>query len=123
MSSYELLELFGARIDDDATTMTRTIHIDFAPEDGAVARAMRGGEATELTQVCRQTANEMAVLRAGYVPNADASQYGSHFFLPLAKRQEIEAEHEAARAERERMRDEVPEGGGMAAMWQQKEVS
>lgn len=123
MSSYEMLELFGARVVDDAATMVRTVHVDFAPEDGAVAKAMRGGEATELVQVSRQTANEMAVLRAAYVPNADASEYGSHFFLPLAKRQEFEAEHEQKRAERERIRDEGTEDGSMAAMWHQKEVS
>lgn len=123
MSSYELLELFGARVVDDTGTMIRTIHVDFAPEDGALAKAMRGGEGTELVQAMRQSANEMAVLRAAFVPNADASQYGSRFFLPLSLRQGFEAEREELRAEQKRMRDEDPEDGGMSAMWTQKEVN
>lgn len=119
MSSYKLLEMFGARIVDDPSAKVRTIHMDFAPEDGAVAKAMRDGESTEMTQAVRQIANEAAVLRAAYVPNADGSQYGSGFFLPPAIARQNQAERERMRAERERMQDDEP--GGMSAMWTQRE--
>lgn len=119
MSSYKLLELFGARIVDDPAAKARTIHMDFAPENGAVAKAMRDGEGTELVQATRQIANETAVLRAAYVPNADASQYGSGFFLPPAIARQNRAERERAQAERQRIHDDEP--GGMAAMWTQRE--
>lgn len=119
MSSYKLLEMFGARIVDDPAAKARIIHMDFAPEDGAVAKAMRDGEGTELVQATRQIANETAVLRAAYVPNADASQYGSGFFLPLAIARQNRAERERVQAERERIHDDEP--GGMAAMWTQRE--
>lgn len=121
MSSYKLLELFGAQVIEDPKTMTRTIRVDFAPEDGALARAMRGGEGSELVQATKQVANEAAVIRAAFVPNADASQYGSRFFLPFALRQEYEADREHFRAEQRRIDSELPEDGGMAAMWHQRE--
>lgn len=119
MSSYKLLEMFGARIVENPETRVRTIHMDFAPEDGAVAKAMRDGEGTELVQATRQIANEAAVLRAAYVPNADASQYGSGFFLPPAIARQNQAERERVQAERKRIQDDEP--GGMAAMWTQRE--
>lgn len=120
MSSYKLLEMFGARIVDNPATKVRTIHMDFAPEDGAVAKAMRDGEGTEMTQAVRQIANEAAVLRAAYVPNADASQYGSGFFLPQAIARQHQAERERMRAEREPVQDDEP-GDDMSAMWTQRE--
>lgn len=119
MSSYKLLEMFGARIVENPETRVRTIHMDFAPEDGAVAKAMRDGESTELVQATRQIANEAAVIRAAYVPNADASQYGSGFFLPPAIARQNRAERERMQAERQRIQDDEP--GGMSAMWTQRE--
>lgn len=119
MSSYKLLEMFGARIVENPETRVRTIHMDFAPEDGAVAKAMRDGESTELVQATRQIANEAAVIRAAYVPNADASQYGSGFFLPPAIARQNKVEQERIRAERERIQSEP--GSGMSAMWTQRE--
>ncbi|TDK85487.1 hypothetical protein EUA02_29975 [Mycobacterium paragordonae] len=119
MSSYKLLELFGARIVDNPAKKVRTIHMDFAPEDGAVAKAMRDGEGSEMEQAVRQIANEAAVIRAAYVPNADASQYGSGFFLPPAIARRNRAEHERVQAEREAIQDDEP--GGMSAMWTQRE--
>lgn len=119
MSSYKLLELFGARVVDNPAKKVRTIHMDFAPDNGAVAKAMRDGEGSELEQAVRQIANEAAVLRAAYVPNADASQYGSGFFLPPAIARQNRAERERVQAEREAIQDDEP--GGMSAMWTQRE--
>ena len=119
MSSYKLLELFGARVVDNPAKRVRTIHMDFAPDNGAVAKAMRDGEGSELEQAVRQIANEAAVLRAAYVPNADASQYGSGFFLPPAIARQNRAERERVQAEREAIQDDEP--GGMSAMWTQQE--
>lgn len=119
MSSYKLLELFGARVVDNPAKKVRTIHMDFAPDNGAVAKAMRDGEGSELEQAVRQIANETAVLRAAYVPNADASQYGSGFFLPPAIARQNKVEQERIRAERERIQSEP--GSGMSAMWTQRE--
>lgn len=112
MSSYKLLEMFGARI------VNNTVYMDFAPEDGAVAKAMRDGEGSELVQATRQIANEAAVLRAAYVPNADASQYGSGFFLPPAIARQNRTERERVQAERTAIQDDEP--GGMSAMWTQR---
>ena len=123
MSSHELLELFGARVVEDAETRTRTVFVDFPPENGAVAKVLRGGERSELEQMVAQTANELAVLRAAYVPNAQADQYDSRFFLTAARRREYHAEREQLRAEREQARDGDFDDDSMAAMWHQKEVS
>lgn len=118
MRSHELLEFFGVRFADDPETRIRTVHVDFPPEDGAVAAAVRHGERTELRQMVAQVANEVAVIRAAYVPNADASEYDSQFFLTEAKCRERRSEHgRAARPGQE------SDGDSMAAMWHQKEVS
>lgn len=118
MSSYELLELFGVTIDDsvwvkgdqfDADTpivtnvgwltveivadeKARTIRVDFPPEDGAVATAMRGGERPEWKQMLAQTANELAVLRATYAPGAAADQYDARLFFTQQRQRQHEAE-------------------------------
>src|SRR5262245_35368973 len=65
MSSFELLELFGASVVDDLKAKTRTIRIEFAPEDGEIANALRGGDRPEWQQMLAQAANEIQVLRAG----------------------------------------------------------
>jgi hypothetical protein len=68
MCSYELLEL-----------------CDFMPGDGAFKTARRGGDPCERDEAILQTANEVAVLRAGMVPGADSDDYGSHLFIPASK--------------------------------------
>jgi hypothetical protein len=55
MCSYELLEL-----------------CDFMPDDGAFKTALRDGALCERDEAILQTANEVAVLRAGMVPGADS---------------------------------------------------
>ncbi len=116
MSSYELLELFGVSIIDDPEAKVRTIRVDFAPEDGALAAALRGGELPEWQQMVRQAANTLAVLRAAQVPGAAADEYGERLFFPLAKLAEIDAEEERRRAEEQRMRESGADDS-MSAMW------
>lgn len=124
MSSYELLELFGAAIVDDPAAKTRTIRFDFPPEDGAVAGELRGGERPEWKRMLAQIANETAVLRAAQVQGADADEYGSQLFLPMWREREFAADGERLTKERERLRSEGPDDDwGMASMWIQKEVS
>jgi hypothetical protein len=91
MSSYELLELFGVTVTDDPEAETRTLTIDFAPEDGAVSGVMRDGERPEWKQAINQIANISALFRSAKFPNAEHEQYGERMFLPAAKiRQFIE---------------------------------
>lgn len=66
MSSFELLELFGVRFEDDAENRVRTIYADHAPELGAVARAMRNGHWSEMELIIAETFNELARLRSSY---------------------------------------------------------
>ena len=66
MSSFELLELFGVSVEDDPKTRTRTFRVDFAPEDGALAKAMRGGQWSQAELVRAETFNEIARLRASF---------------------------------------------------------
>lgn len=122
MSSFELLELFGVDILDDPDTKTRTIRVDFPPEDGALAEALRGGERPEWKQAIAQAANELAVIRVVQAPDAQADEYGSRLFLPPHRQRELMEEDERLRAEQIRL----TAGGfddGMASMWTQKEVS
>ena len=118
MSSYELLELFGISIEEDAEEMVRTIRVDFAPEDGALAAALRGGELPEWQQMVRQSANTLAVLRAAQVPGAHADEYGERLFFPLAKLVEIDEEEQRRQAEERRMRESGADDS-MASMWTQ----
>lgn len=124
MSSFELLELFGVSIIDDSDTKTVTIRVDFAPDDGALASALRGGDRPEWQQMAAQSANELAVLRAAYVPDAQSSEYGSRLFFPIPKMREFAAENDRMLAEQQRLRDEgLDDVAGMAAMWTAKEVN
>jgi hypothetical protein len=116
MSSYELLELFGITITDDADEQVRTIAVNFAPEDGALATALRGGEIPEWQQMLRQSTNTLAVLRAAQVPGAQADEYGERLFFPLAQIAEINAEEQRRRAEETRMRESGVDVA-MSAMW------
>ena len=118
MSSYELLELFGVSVIDDPATETRTIRVDFAPDNGALAAALRGGELPEWQQMVRQSANTLAVLRAAQVPGAAADEYGERLFFPLSKLLEIEDEEQRRRDEEQRMR-ETGADASMSAMWTQ----
>lgn len=118
MSSYELLELFGVTVAEDPDTKTRTIRVDFAPDDGALATELRGGELPEWQQMVRQSANTLAVLRAAQVPGAAADEYGERLFFPLSKLLEIEDEEQRRAAEEKRLR-EAGVDDEMAAMWSQ----
>lgn len=118
MSSYELLELFGVSIVDDPVAKVRTIRVDFAPDDGALAAALRGGELPEWQQMVRQSANTLAVLRAAQVPDAQADEYGERLFFPLDKIAEIDAEEQRRQAEEKRMRESGADDS-MSAMWTQ----
>lgn len=83
MSSYELLEL-----------------LEFMPEEGALAKAIRGGERPDWQQMLAQIANETAVLRASQVQGVDSSDYGSRLWLSLAKiREQIEQIEESEEAQ------------------------
>jgi hypothetical protein len=116
LSSFELLELFGISIVSDPKAKVRTIRVDFAPEDGALAKELRGGELPEWQQMVRQSANTLAVLRAAQVPNAQADEYGERLFFPLDKLAEIDAEEDRRRAEETRMRESGVDDS-MSAMW------
>lgn len=117
MSSYELMELFGAVIRDDAEAKVRTIRLDFAPEDGAVADTLRDGDRPEWKQMLAQVANETAVLRAGQLPAADAEEYGSQLFLPMDRIREIvDEQDELARAA-----DQPDPSDGLFLLWHQSE--
>jgi hypothetical protein len=123
MSSYELIELFGASVTDDPETETRTIRIDFAPEDGAVADALRGGERPEWKQAVVQTASISALFRSAKFPDADTSEYGEQLFLSIDRIREIEAEQHAREVERRRnQQSDIPEPGGLYSLWQAEEV-
>lgn len=143
MSSFELLELFGVSIDDsvtldgktfdadtpivtsagwstaavlEAADKTRTIRVDFAPEDGALADALRDGERPEWKRMLAQTANETAVLRAGQVKGAD--DYGSQIF-PMWREPGVDGD-QASDYDRAGYDDDTT--GGLSALWQEKEV-
>lgn len=66
MSSFELLELFGVRFEDDLETRTRSIFVEFAPDEGALAKALRNGGWSEDQQIRAETFNEIARLRASF---------------------------------------------------------
>lgn len=126
LSSYELLELFGVSIEDDPELEVRTIRVDFAPEDGAIADAMRGGERPEWKRMLAQTANETAVLRAAYVPDADADEYASQLFLPAARLREMAEEQHRHEDEVRRLHAEDvtdDDSGSLYSLWQQQEVN
>ena len=119
MSSFELLELFGVTVTENAADKTVTMRVDFAPDEGALAMALRHGERPEWQQMAAQSANELAVLRAAYVPDAQADEYSSRLFFPASKLREFAAQDE----ELQRIRRQIDAGDdGMAAMWTQQEV-
>jgi hypothetical protein len=72
MSSYELLEL-----------------LEFMPERGAFKTAARGGEYSQEEKVWVQIANELAVIRAGFMPKVKGEEYGSQLHYSPLKLQEM----------------------------------
>lgn len=145
MSSYELLELFGAGVDESVTLCgsqfdadtpivtsagmatvailtderTRTIRVDFPPEEGAVAMALRGDERPEWKQMLAQTANSLAILRVVQAPEADTDSYGERLFLPVERQRELADEHEAMHNQQQQLRGS---DDGLGSLWRQKEV-
>jgi len=75
MSSYELLEL-----------------LEFMPERGALKTAIRGGEYCGEEAIWAQVANELAVLRAAYVPKVKGEEYGSRIHYSPARLREMVTE-------------------------------
>lgn len=84
MSSYELLEL-----------------LEFMPERGAFKTAARGGEYSGEEKVWVQIANEIAVLRAAYVPKVNGEDWGSQLHYSPRKLQELAEKAEAQTEVRE----------------------
>lgn len=84
MSSYELLEL-----------------LEFMPERGAFKTAARGGEFSSEEKAWTQIANEIAVLRAAYVPKVKGEEYGSQIHLSPLKLHEMAQKAEAQAEVRE----------------------
>lgn len=84
MSSYELLEL-----------------LEFMPERGAFKTAARGGEYSQEEKVWAQIANELAVIRAGFMPKVKGEEYGSELHFSPRKLQEMAEKAEAQTEVRE----------------------
>ncbi len=84
MSSYELLEL-----------------LEFMPERGAFKTAARGGEYSGEEKVWAQIANEIAVLRASFLPKVKGEEYGSQIHLSALKLRELAEKAEAQTEVRE----------------------
>lgn len=84
MSSYELLEL-----------------LEFMPERGAFKTAARGGEYSTEEKVWVQIANEMAVLRASFLPKVKGEEYGSQLHFSPRKLQEMAEKADAQTEVRE----------------------
>lgn len=77
MSSYELLEL-----------------LEFMPEEGALARSVRGGERPDWQLMLGQIANETSVLRASQVSGVDSDDFGSRLWIPLKRLEQMAQEVE-----------------------------
>lgn len=84
MCSYELLEL-----------------LEFMPERGAFKTAARGGEFSGDEKIWVQIANEIAVLRAGWVPKVKGEEYGSTIIYSPAKLREMAEKADAQTEVRE----------------------
>jgi hypothetical protein len=92
MDSYELLEL-----------------CDHLPDDSALKTAIRG-DLSERDEMLRQIANEIAVLRAGMVPNAHGEDYGSHLFMAAGKLREMADAASEAQEARDSLTPRVAQG-------------
>lgn len=92
MSSYELLELFGVEYVDvveDGDTRT-LIELEYAPEDGAVARAMRGGDWPEWVQILAEIHKEEAVYHAAKYSTPKKKHQATVFLSPVERRKRQE---------------------------------
>lgn len=58
--------------------------IEFLPDEGALAQALRDGDMPPWQQMIRQIANETAVLRAGQVQGVNGEDYGTRLWVPPA---------------------------------------
>ena len=123
LSSFELLELFGVDVTEDYDAKVVTVRVDFTPDDGALAAALRNGDRPEWQQMAVQSANELAVLRAAWVPGAQADEYGSRLFFPVDRLREFAAEQQRAQADRQALNSGQIDDDSMYWLWNQREVS
>ena len=93
----------------------RTVRIDFVPEDGALATALRGGERAEWKQMLAQTANISAIFRSAKFPNADTSEYGERLFFPMERLREFAEQERLRQAALRGVDDDEPDG--LFALW------
>lgn len=93
MSSYELLELFGYRaVPDPDDVEKRLIEVDFAPEDGAVAKARRDGDWPEWVKILAELHKEDALYHAAKYRQSDKSYKATVFLSPVERRERAERE-------------------------------
>ncbi|AKY02823.1 tail assembly chaperone [Mycobacterium phage Phatniss] len=103
LSSLELLDLFGVRFVDNAEERVRELYVDFAPVNGAVARAVRGGRWSESELIAAETYNEIARFRASF--HASRSRKAAYepfaFEDPVDRLEKARASVEAHELQRE----------------------
>ena len=138
LSSYELLELFGAHIDDKpdtgdvhpdavvvvreagvvsrrrygdlATEGTREIHVDFPPVNGAVDLAVREGGFNRMESIVSDTHNQLSWLVRNFHTTHGGKEYVPHLWTdPRVAVQK--AKERQAQAEFQREVDEDIFGG------------
>lgn len=101
MPSRELLELFGASATVDAERRELTIQVEFAPEDGAVAKELRRGGWTVAETLAAETFNELARLRASFHASKKAPYEPFQFEDPATRAAKAEATDEAMKLQAE----------------------
>lgn len=95
LSSYKLLEWFGATITDDEDNKVRTIVVEFAPENGALAKALRDGGFSRFEEMVAETHNEIARLRTSFhVVNGGESYEPPEFVDPRVEKLRAEAKQQ-----------------------------
>ena len=95
LSSFKLLEWFGATINDDPDKHVRTIVVEFAPENGALAKAMRDGGFTRIEEMLSETHNEIARLRTSFhVVNGGDKYEPPEFVDPRVEKLRAQAKQE-----------------------------
>lgn len=91
MSSFKLLELFGvATVPDPEDADKRLIEVDFAPEDGAVAKARRDGDWPEETKILAEMHKELAIYHAAKYRQSDKNYKATVFLSPVERRERDE---------------------------------
>lgn len=103
MSSFELMELFGVVIEDDPEREERTIRVEYAPENGAVDKALRDNGYSLLEQMVAQTHNELVRFRRDWRMRYGAKDYEPFLFVDPR----VAEEREKARREQEELQLEV----------------